>query len=63
MFVNASHGEKPIVVEIRDLGGKLLMRRKLSSGTMDIGAMRRNGVLLITCKVGDRKESVRAIAQ
>jgi hypothetical protein len=39
------------------------MRRKLSGASMDIGMLRGNGVLVITCKVGDRKESVRAIAQ
>jgi|GEM_PF-7046425 len=63
LFVNASNGAEPAVVDIRDLGGKILMRRKLSGSSMDLGGLRRNGVLVITCKVGDRKESVRAIAQ
>lgn len=56
LFVDA---EGVAEIDVHQIGGRMLMRRKLMGNSLDLGALRKNGVLLVTCRAGGRIESLR----
>lgn len=60
VFVDASRDAGSVEIGVYQIGGKLLMRRKLLGRSLDLSDLGRNGTLVVTCKAGNRRETILA---
>lgn len=58
LAVDASANGRPAEILVRTLDGRLLARRDLT-GSMDLAALGSRGALLVTARLGDRRETLR----
>jgi hypothetical protein len=59
LFVGADQASGEAEIAIRRMDGELAMRRKMSSGSLDLKPLMGNGVLVVTCRAAGRVETIR----
>jgi len=59
LLVDASLGAGEAEISVRQVDGRVLMRRKMSGGSLDLKPLMGNGLLVITCRAAGRMEVIR----